>query len=181
MSKHNLSEVIRVFNEHGPNSNEFVVHVTPYLRYLQGRLLGGVDEDFEQECLVRLLESFEYYDAECGINLASWIFAVVRNKASSWRSKQRRRGREVATEIQEETVPEPEQEDYGEIEEDMARWFFDGMRRLKVKLVTPSIVDDTYSLGMEHPITRSVLWDFNYNSRCDVIKERRKHDERFPF
>ncbi len=180
MSRTNLKEVVRVFNEYGPNSNEFVKHVTPYLRYLQGRLIGGLDEDFEQDVLIRLLESFSYYDAECGINLASWIFAVVRNKASSYRSKMKKRGREICTDINEETVPEPEQE-YAEIEEDFASWYFDGMRRLDVKVASDSIVEDTYSLGNEHPITRGVLWDYNYNSRVDVLAERKRHEETFPF
>lgn len=180
MSKNNLKEVVRVFNEYGPKSNEFINHVTPYLRYLQTRLIGRVDEDFEQDCLIRLLDSFSYYDAECGINLASWIFAVVRNKACSYRSKKRRIDREFVTDTPEEYMDEL-YEEYGEIEEDMARWFFDGMQKLTVKVVTPSIVDDTYSLGMQHPITRAVLWDYNYISKCNILEERRKYAESFPF
>lgn len=180
MSKTNLKEVVRVYNEFGPNSNEFVIHVTPYLRYLQMRLIGGFDRDFEQDCLIRLLKSFSYYDAECGINLASWIFAVVRNKACSWRSKRRRIDRELVTDTPEEYI-EDVYEEYGEVEEDMARWFFNGMQKLTVKVTSPSIVDDTYTLGMQHPITRAVLWDYNYNSKCNVLEERSGYVESFPF
>lgn len=163
MTKESLKELVNVYSQHGHDSNKFVTHVIPYLNYLQMRLLGYVDDDFRQECLVRILDSFRYYDAECGVNVASWIFSVVRNRASSWRGKSKRLQRVsvflddgMLEEVQEEHVDSREQSLFRE--EDMCRWFVSALSRVNLEVESDSIVDDMTGMGMESVFVRGMMW-----------------------
>ena len=163
MTKESLRELVEVYGEHGHDSNEFVIHVIPYLNYLQMRLLGYVDDDFRQECLVRILDSFRYYDAECGVNVASWVFSVVRNKASSWRGKKKRLQRESVflDEGMLDDVPEGVEDSWEQSlfrEEDMCRWFVSALSRVTLEVDSESIVEDMTGLGMESVLVRGMMW-----------------------
>jgi len=165
MKRDTLVQLVNVYNKHGYNSNEFIKHITPYLKYLQHRLIGRTDNDFEQDCLIRLLDSFRYYDPICGVNLASWIFTVVRNRASSWRAKSKRLQREngyLSDDLIEQVIAEPEQRDETEPmlfgEEDVCHWFFLSMKKVKIDIEPGMIHDDLMVLGKNNPLVRAVMW-----------------------
>lgn len=160
----NTSELVRLFTEYGPSSNEFAEYCKNFIIFLQLRYMGSVDEDCQQYCWKKLMSSFKYYDAERGANLATWVYSVVRNEISGFLYRKRKVSNEISLEDEslqgEGSVNSlSEDPDTGDYSEEQAQWLLKSFKRLEVQWNGDAeVVDSLRALGFENSLVRTVLW-----------------------
>jgi DNA-directed RNA polymerase specialized sigma subunit len=81
--KPSLKVLREAYETYGGKSPEFLEAVRGLIIFVMWRYTGFYSEDLFQIAYQRVLESFAYYDSTRA-NIATFIFAVVRNRASNY-------------------------------------------------------------------------------------------------
>jgi hypothetical protein len=90
LKKPSIRQLRQIYDQYGGRSVEFLETVRGFILYVLKRYLGVVEEECFYSAYSRVLSALEYYDKD-RVNLASFIFSVVRNRASSFMYHRRKR------------------------------------------------------------------------------------------
>jgi hypothetical protein len=154
-NKPSINNLRRIYEEYGGRSVEFLETVRGFVLYILRRYLGAVEEEAFYSSYARVLEALEYYD-NTRVNLASFIFSVVRNRASSFTYHKRKRDYESEEALE---GLEEEEEGYGEVDRVM---MYEGalrsMKRVKVRGDIREAVRIMLKAGEGSMDFRNLIW-----------------------
>lgn len=147
----NVENLKRIFVEKGCNSQEFLEEARKFFIYLQLRKMGLRDEDLEQDFLVRLIASMDYYDHD-NANIATWAFSIGINRIRSYWHQQKKKQKEDS-----------------EVTENLAlkvkySWWQNSQTLQEYERLVPGGTSvQLLSLCQieDHPITRHLLWELS--------------------
>ncbi len=143
-----------IYDLYGANSKEFYDAIKNLINFLQYKYMGRIDEDCFNDCYVRILESFDYFDPTRS-NIISWIHLVVRNKVSSFcytHTKKKRESYEYN-----DTVTCGNETDELAVK-DTLRSFLINSGRVKVSTLIVDDLVDTLYFNQNHPLYKSSFW-----------------------
>lgn len=162
-TSYSLGELEYIFKTYGGDSNQFFEKVKKFIVFLQYRYTGVYDEDLQSICSIKLVDSFRYYTPG-KVNIGTWVYSVVRNQISSYLFKRRKRVNEIP-DIGLENMPD--EGNLGADAHERAVKFntyletaLNMFNRIDVEDTSAGIVESFEHLSMEHPLTRTLLWDY---------------------
>lgn len=144
-----------IYDAYGANSTEFYDAIKNLINFLQYQYMGRIDEDCFNDCYVRILESFDYWDRSKS-NIISWVHLVVRNKVSSFcytHMKKKREGYEYN-----DTITQGKDTDEIPVK-DTLRTYIVNTRRLKISTSRLDDLVDILYFNQNHPIYKSTFWE----------------------
>ena len=171
----NVAVLREVFKKYGGESPEFEDQVRRFISFLMYRYMGCYDEDCHNDCYLRLLESFSYYNpTRC--NIGSWVYTVVRNRVSSFLYWKQKILRESGT-LSETMVAEGE----GGLSQEVLdgdEWTaaLRGFLLVKIVPIDPAgnLDELVHCCGGDHPLNRRVLWEKQLCRNRDLRSKRRR-------
>lgn len=87
-TRFSVGDLKKAYDQYGPTSTEFCECVDNFIKFLQFKYIGRYSEDLQQQCYMKLFESFSYYNQD-RLNIASWVYTIVRNQISGWLYKEK--------------------------------------------------------------------------------------------
>jgi DNA-directed RNA polymerase specialized sigma24 family protein len=155
LKKPSIKDLRRIYDTYGGRSVEFLETVRGFILYVLKRYLGYYDEEAFYSAYSRVLSALEYYDKD-RVNLASFIFSVVRNRASSFMYHRRKRDYESEEALE---FLEDEGNGYEEVEEVMVyEGALRGMERVKVRGDLRECIRRILKAGEGSSDFRNLIW-----------------------
>jgi hypothetical protein len=155
LKKPSIRQLRQIYDQYGGRSVEFLETVRGFILYVLKRYLGYYDEEAFYSAYSRVLSALEYYDKD-RVNLASFIFSVVRNRASSFMYHRRKRDYEDCEALE---FLEDEGDGYEDVEEVMAyEGALRGMERIKVRGDLRECVRRILKAGEGSSDFRNLIW-----------------------
>ena len=153
--KTSIKALKKIYDEQGPNSEEFYHAIKNLINYLQYQYMGKIDEDCFNDCYVRILESFDYWNPEKS-NIISWIHLVVRNKVSSFCYTTKK----IQRESYEYNDVITQAKETNEIAiKDTIRSQISSMVNVNISTNDKEDLVDFLFFSREHPLYKSIIWD----------------------
>ena len=155
LGKFSVPEVYSIYKMYGATSEEYFESIKHLIYSLQHKYMGRSDEDCFNDCYIRILESFEYWD-ESKSNIVSWIHLVVRNKISSFNYTKKKLLKEdyqyedsITKGAQDKRLPA----------KDILRTFIKAPVRVSISTNDMDSLVEILYLTPTHPLAKSAVWE----------------------
>jgi len=153
--KTSIKALQKIYDEQGPTSEEFYHAIKNLINYLQYQYMGRIDEDCFNDCYVRILESFDYWDPKKS-NIISWIHLVTRNKVSSFCYTTKKIQKESYE--YNDVITKSEESDEIAVK-DTIRSQIANMNSISISTKDKEGLVDILFFSQEHPLYKSIIWN----------------------